>query len=702
MKMTGKTSIRKKLMLMLLLTSTSALLLSTIGFAVNDWLSLRGAMFERLRAQAQIIGNNSIAALAFSDPESATNTLKSLKNEADIVTAALFNQEGQLFAYYRRDADTITPQLSAQESGVIDGDFFVVAPIVLDGNRIGDIMVISDLSHWKHRQLFHLAIGLGVFLLSLLVTLLLSNRLQRLVSEPILKLTSTVRHISEIQDYDLRADKLSSDEIGGLVDDFNEMLRQIQLRDRELQQARDQLEEKVQARTLELTELAQQLEHQAYHDTLTGLANRITFDDHLRLAIDQAKRHVHRIAVMFLDLDRFKMINDTLGHAIGDKLLIQISQRLANRLRGCDTLARLGGDEFAILLTQTRYDIDAAEVARQLTAAIAEPVLIDGYSLHVTTSIGISLFPEDGEHAETIIKNADTAMYRSKDRGGNQYTFFSAEMNSRACRRLDLETKLRQAIEKDALSIHYQPRYDTETQAIVGVEALARWDDPEEGLISPAEFIPLAEECGLIAAIDEWVLEHACLEMLDSCSAPNSTIRLAVNLSPAQFIRKDLFDVIAAILKRTGFPGDRLELEITESLFGPGSIDACTVLEQLRELDIELSIDDFGTAYSSLSRLKQLPLHTLKIDQSFIRDLGKDPDDEILVRTIITMAHNLNLKVVAEGVENETQYNYVKQYGCDTVQGFLFGKPVPYRQLFQQPSSLVENHENRASMNRES
>lgn len=676
-----KNSIRKKLMLMLLLTSSSALLLSAIGFTVNDWLSMRNAVYQRLQAQAGIIGNNSLAALAFGDVDSAVNTLESLKDEADIVAAVLYSKDGSVFACYKRDPHGSLPGLPDRRHGTVDGNFFVTSPISLDGKRIGNILVISDLSYWKQHQVFHLIIALGVFVLSWLTALLLSSRLQRLVSEPILKLAKTARQVSEAQDYSLRAEKLSSDEIGTLVDDFNGMLRQIQLRDGELQKARDELEERIQARTLELTELTQQLEHQAYHDILTGLANRITFDDHLKLAIDQAKRHGQRLAIMFLDLDRFKTINDTLGHAVGDQLLVQVSRRLADCLRDSDTLARLGGDEFAVLLTQTRHATDAAEVASKFTAVLAEPVQVEGYSLHVTTSIGISLFPEDGDSAEIIVKNADTAMYRSKDRGRNQFTFFSADMNARAVRRLDLENKLRQAIAKGAFGIHYQPRRDALSLAIVGVEALVRWNDPEEGPIAPSEFIPLAEECGLIAAIDEWVLEHACREMLSWCGDRAGEFRLAVNLSPAQFIRDDLFDVIAGILTRTGFPGEKLELEITESLFGPGSVDACRVLERLRALGIELSIDDFGTAYSSLSRLKQLPLNTLKVDQSFVRDLGQDVNDETLVRTIIAMAHNLNLKVVAEGVETDVQFNYVKQYGCDTVQGYLFGKPMPYERL---------------------
>lgn len=683
MKMTGKPSIRKKLMRLLLLTSSYALLLSVFGFAVNDLLSLRHAMFDRLRTQADIIGFNTAAALTFSDPEAALDTLSSLKNDADIVGAALFSYQGRLFAHYQRETENVPPQVPEQDSGIVNGNLFVVSPIVFGGERIGSIMLISDLRSWKHRQLRELAIGAGVFSLSLFVAMLLSSRLQRLVSEPILKLAGAARRVSESQDYSLRAEKLSSDEIGALVDDFNGMLRQIQLRDIELQKARNELEEKVRVRTQELTELTRQLEHQAYHDTLTGLSNRVTFDDHLRLATAQAKRDGRRIAVMFLDLDRFKVINDTLGHAVGDKLLVQVAQRLKACLRSSDTLARLGGDEFAVLLPQAREGTGAADVAMKITAAIAEPIPVDGYSLHVTASIGISLFPEDGSRAETIVKNADTAMYRSKDRGGNQFTFFSADMNARAERRLALETKLHQALREGALNIHYQPRCDTLSLEVVGFEALVRWNDPEEGPIAPAEFIPLAEECGLIASIDEWVLETACREMLPWCVGADRDIRLAVNLSPAQFIREDLHLVISEILQRTGFPGTKLELEITESLFGPGNANACKVLELVRELGIEVSIDDFGTAYSSLSRLKQLPLHTLKIDQSFVRDLGQDPDDETLVRTIIAMAHNLNLKVVAEGVETKLQYEYVKHYGCDTVQGFLFGHPVPCDRIAQ-------------------
>ncbi len=670
-------SIRKTLMLVLLLTSSSALVLATLGFAINDRYSLRAEMIARLHSQAGIIGNNSIAALVFGDAESAEATLASLRGEAYIVSATLFNRTGKPFATYRRDGESTPPKtLPASDSGAIDNALFVMQPVLLDHQPVGNIVIVSRPDYWQSSQRNQLFTLLGLFVLSLCLSAVVSARLQRVVTKPILKLAATARQITLSRDYSLRAKKLSKDEIGHLVEDFNGMLEQIQLRDSELQRSRELLEQKVEERTQELTELTRELEHQAYHDMLTGLANRITFDNHLSMAISDAQRSNRRVATLFLDLDRFKVINDTLGHPIGDKLLIEIARRLSLCLRKSDTLARLGGDEFAVLLLHSNPRA-AEEVAHKIIASINEPIIIDGYNLHMSTSIGISLYPDDGATAAEILKNSDTAMYRSKDSGRNRYTFFTQEMNTRATRRLNLENKLRAAIRHNRLSVYYQPKRDAETLRLVGVEALVRWFDPEEDAISPSEFIPLANECGLVSAIDEWVMETACREVLSWFRGATPDISLSVNLSPANFIRKDLSQVIANILAKTGFNSQRLELEITEDLFGPNTEDSCSVLKDIQQLGVEISIDDFGIAYSSLSRLKQLPLHTLKIDQSFIRDLGQDPDDEIIVKTIINMAHSMNLKVVAEGVETPAQLDFVKRNGCDTVQGYLLGRPAP-------------------------
>jgi diguanylate cyclase (GGDEF)-like protein len=683
MRVKTKFSIRKKLMLVLMLTSISVLLLSSIGFLLNDWYSLRSAAFERLRAQAGIVGNSTLSAMVFSDNLAANRTLSILDNEADIQAAGLFDKEGRLFAHYERTPGTLLDHIPDADSGDVNGFVYVVSPITFEGEDIGNILLIADLSVWQSSQTNNLITAGVVFALSLLVALLLSTRLQKLFSEPLLKLASTARRISQEQDYSLRAEKSSKDEIGRLVDDFNDMLEQIQSRDKELYLINEQLEEKVEHRTQELTELTKQLEHQVYHDALTGLANRITLDNNLRFVIEQKQRHDGQLAVLFLDLDRFKIINDTLGHAAGDELLKEVANRFKECVRKSDTLARLGGDEFAVLLFEMDHTNTALAVAKKLADAIAKPLHIMGHELSLSTSIGISIYPDDGEDAESLIKNADTAMYRSKDQGRNQVTFFSPEMNARTERRLALENRLREAIRENYLTVFYQPRLNAQTLEIDGVEALLRWFDPVEGEISPEEFIPVAEDCGLIAALDEWVLEKACRDLLQAYDGAEPDITLAVNFSPAHFIRTDIDEAIVSVLSKTKFPNHLLELEITESLFGPGNANVYNTFDKLKSRNIKIAVDDFGTAYSSLSRLKHLPLHTLKIDKSFIRDIGKDVDDEIITQTIISMAKSLNLCVVAEGVENKHQYEFVKEHECDSVQGFLFGEPMPIEELRQ-------------------
>lgn len=681
MKVLRGSSLRRSLMLVLMLSSGIALALTSLGFAINDWFTLRGSTYEHLQALAGIVGNNTAAALTFNDPDSAAETLNSLRSESGIVAGLLFDSNRQLFAEYQVLPDAIKASLPDQTSGVMNGHMFVTRPVQLGEQTIGHILLAYDWDFWLERQRFHFLIVASLFLLSLLVVYVISNRLYVKLTAPLLQLADMAKRITRSQDYSLRAEKLSRDEIGDLVDDFNGMLKQIELRENELQHARLALEEKVAERTSELFELTRQLEHQAYHDALTGLANRVTFDDRLRQAISHCERHGSRVAVLFLDLDRFKVINDTLGHLVGDQLLVQVAERLKHMLRDSDTLARLGGDEFAVLLMQPEADKDASEVASKLVATINHPFQVSGHSLHITTSIGISIYPEDGDNAETILKNADAAMYRSKDSGKNQFTFFAAEMNTRIVRRLMLENKLRNAISEQLLGVYYQPRHDARTLEIIGVEALVRWFDDEEGEISPTEFIPMAEECGLTTVIDQWVMQRACSDLSACFAGKKPPVTLSVNYSVAHFIRKDPETIISDVLDATGFPADRLELEITENLFGPESATAPDQLRAIGRLGVEIAIDDFGKAYSSLSRLKQLPLHTLKIDRSFIADLGRDPDDETLVRTIINLAHSLGLHVVAEGVETVEQYEFVRDYGCDAIQGFLFGKPMPIGEL---------------------
>lgn len=680
MKLLGRRSLRQSLQALLLIVTGSALFVAVMGSAVNEWFSSRAAVFQQLQTEADIIGSNSIGAISFFDDQAAARTLATLATDTNVVAAALFLPDGSLFASYQKVDGILLQQLPDNEKGTLAGHWFVKQPIEFDGEQLGSILLLADNSDWLQQQYFRVFVVTLVFAISLGLAMLLSSRLQRALTNPIFRLTETTRKITRSRDYSLRAERLSRDEVGSLVDDFNEMLNQIQIRDKELRDAQEHLEEKVQERTRELADLAHRYEHQAYHDSLTGLANRITFDHRLTDGISHIKRFGGSLSVLFLDLDRFKMINDTLGHDIGDKLLQEVARRLKSCLREDDTLARLGGDEFAVLLLDTSPQ-GTGDVAAKVIDAVCQPMQLDGHALVMTTSVGVSLYPDDGDDAGTILKNADMAMYRSKDQGRNQLTFFSSDMNSRVERRLVLENKLRDAIENDRFYLCYQPKWDVQSLALVGVEALIRWNDPQEGTIAPGEFIAIAEECGLIENIDRWVLQRACRELLELFDGRDINVQLSVNFSPLHFSRNRICDEIDAVLKQTGFPNHCLELEITESLIGPGVQNVMEQLRDIRKLGVEISIDDFGTGYSSLSRLKQLPLNTLKIDRSFVNDLSEDEDSKNLVKTIITLAHNLNLKVVAEGVETELQQEFIKNHDCDVVQGYLFGRPMVKSEL---------------------
>lgn len=680
MKLVNHHRIREKITSLLILTSFTVLFIATAGFSISDWVRSKQEVSTQLKSQATLIGNNSIAAIAFGDQQSAMDTLSSLRGEENIQGAYLYTKDKELLASFQRANNQPLPEWPVTDQGYINELMYVIHEIQWDSESIGFIVLQSKLDQWKKQQFERLQIVLLLFLFAMLVAVMIANKAQKVITAPILKLANTVRNITRTRDYKLRTELESNDEIGVLASDFNDMLEEIQKRDYELESAREELEEKVKERTSELLQLAKELEHLAFHDSLTGLANRAELDERLQSAINQAQREKQQLAVLFMDLDRFKGINDTLGHQVGDKLLIEVGKRLQSGLRKSDVLARLGGDEFAVLIHNSNPD-QAAEVADKLIESINTPYDVEQYNLQVTTSIGISMYPDDGRSASAILKSADTAMYNSKEAGRNQFSFYAKKMNDRAERRLFLERHLRQAVRDKCFDIAYQPKWNITADKVVGLEALVRWNLEGEGAISPAEFIPIAEDCGLISEIDSWVMQTACNGILECYGGKKPDVRLSVNLSPVHFMRFDVSQQIKELIKTTGFPPDCLELEITETVISSEIDEVYKQLSIIRAMGIEISIDDFGIAYSSLSRLKQLPLNTLKIDRSFIQDIGKDEDDEVIVRTIIDMAHNLNLKVVAEGVETEEQYNYVRKYNCDCVQGFLFSRPMPISEL---------------------
>lgn len=432
-----------------------------------------------------------------------------------------------------------------------------------------------------------------------------------------------------------------------------------------------------------------QIKQLAYYDTLTNLPNRTNFKEQVAIAIKEAIKNNTVGAVMFMDLDEFKRINDTLGHNVGDELLIQVSNRLTQQMRTNDSIispkmsskdnlvTRLGGDEFTVLLTQINTNKSIANVAERLQKSISLPFILNNHEVCVTSSIGIALFPQDGKQLEEILKHADTAMYHAKEKGKNNFQFYSREMGLIADKRLMLEQKLRHAIEKNELVLHYQPQVDTHTRKIIAAEALIRWHQTELGMIMPDEFIPLAEETGLIKSIGEWVLKESCRQNKEWQSKGLKSIPIAVNVSTIQFNQKDLLNQINNALQQSKLDSQYLELEITESLMMKNIDNAIKLIKQIAKLGINVSIDDFGTGYSSLSYLKKFPLKSLKIDKSFIADISKDEDGEMITKAIILMAQSLRLKVVAEGVEEMSQLEFLKQQDCDFCQGYYFSKPLP-------------------------
>jgi PAS domain S-box-containing protein len=433
----------------------------------------------------------------------------------------------------------------------------------------------------------------------------------------------------------------------------------------------------------------------AYYDSLTGLPNRLLFRDRLGHATANAQRHKRKLAVMFLDLDHFKRINDTLGHNLGDLLLQKMGDRIVTCVRSSDTIARIGaeeskptvarmgGDEFIILLTDLNNIQHASLVAQRVLTALSQPFMVGAHEIYTTASIGITIYPLDSEDPDTLLKYADTAMYQAKDKGRNDFQFYTESMNAVAVERFTVENQLRKALARNEFRLYYQAQMDLQSRKVVGAEALVRWMHPEKGLVAPMSFIPLAEETGLIVPIGEWILHAACAQNRIWQGSGVAPMRVTVNISSVQFRQKNFVENVVKTLTDAGLDPQQLELELTESIIMENAEATIATLHALKEKGIRLSIDDFGTGYSSLSYLKRFPIDTLKIDQSFVKDLGSDPNSAAIVKSIVVLAHNLNLKVIAEGVETEQQMTFLQKCACDQMQGFLFHIPGPAETLTQ-------------------
>jgi diguanylate cyclase (GGDEF)-like protein len=466
-------------------------------------------------------------------------------------------------------------------------------------------------------------------------------------------------------------------------DEARLLLEQVQERSRELLKTKEALEKEV----IERKHAEGRLTYLALHDELTNLPNRTLLVDRLDQALARVRWRKKLIAVLSFDLDHFNQINDTMGHSVGNQVLKAVSERFQTCVRPGDTIARLGGDEFVMVLADVARAEDVSSIAQKIATAMSRPFTIENRELFITTSIGISLSPSDGNDGQTLLRAADMAMIRAKEQGRNNYQYYHPALNSYAHERFSLETGLRQALARDEFLLHYQPQVDLASGQITGVEALLRWQHPDRGLVSPAKFIPLAEETGLIIPIGEWVLRTACAQGRKWLDSGYEDFRITVNLSGRQFQQNDLTKMIKAILKESGLDHRCLELELTESVM-QNSETTVAVLRELNDMGIDISIDDFGTGYSSLSYLKRFPIRTLKIDQSFVRNITDNSDDPTIIRTIVNLAHSLHLKAIAEGVETREQLEFLRSVQCDGMQGYLMSPPLPAEELTQ---LLVKN-----------
>ncbi|MBI5196613.1 MAG: EAL domain-containing protein [Nitrospirae bacterium] len=684
--------LKQQLISISLLTTVVALLLTGLVLIAGEIVSFRSSLVENITAQAKIIGNNSTAALTFNDQNAAEETLSALKSVPDIDFALIYAKDGSVFAKYKRKdvkKDYSPPEI--REDGYDFGveHLTLFQSIVLDNEVIGTVYIRCDLNELYKRISWNIGVVLVLLALSIFVAFLLMSKLLQSITKPMMSMVQLMKTISTTKNYTLRSSIERQDEIGVLSGGFNEMLEQIQSRDMEIKRSYEQLLQEFTVRK----QAEDTIKYMAYYDSLTGLPNRSLFNDRLSQVILQAQRNNQKLAVIFLDLDRFKNINDTLGHPTGDLLLKAVADRLSKSLRQSDTIShdvideftisRHGGDEFTILLPGVNHVRDAARVAQKVLDILTEKFSVGIHELFISASAGISMYPADGDNAETLVKNADIAMYTAKEHGRNNYQFFTSAMNASVFERLTVENSLRKAIKKDEFILHYQPRVDIKTGRITGMEALVRWQHPEFGLVPPAQFIPIAEETGLIIPIGEQILWKTCRQNKIWQDAGLPHLRVGVNLSARQFQQQNLVEMISLALNNTGLSSAWLEIEITESTIMKDVSRTVRVLNKIHDMGVQIAIDDFGTGYSSLSYLKAFPIDMLKIDRAFLMGVTINPNDAAIVNAIIAMAHILKLKVIAEGVETEEQLNFLRSGQCDDMQGYFFSRPLPPEELEQ-------------------
>ena len=656
-----------------LVTSGGVMFLSTLFLIGIQLYFFTAALIRQTQSQATMVGENLTAAMAFADADAAGDILSALRLAPDVQSAVAYDAKGKAFVSFTRDSDTPPAARDPRaRDTVLDYRGIKVTRRIQVGNRqLGTLVVQSSVTSVYQQLALYLALALPVMLALLSLSYFALSRLQRFFTAPILALSAVSEQISRQGDYSLRAEVPAAADIGLLAHTFNGMLDRIQKRERELE-----------AEINERKRIEVKLDRLAHYDPVTQLNNRHFFNERLEAVLARARKFDERTILMFIDLDNFKTVNDTLGHDIGDELLRLVSRRLSETLRFGDVLSRIGGDEFGIILENVGHTSVASIIAEKCLAKLADPIHIHGHDIHIGASIGISVYPDDASDMHALLKYADTAMYYAKNGGKNAWRMFTPSMRDDAHKRFKLDNNLRRALERNEFVLHYQPQVDLQSGEIVGVEALIRWIHPQLGMVSPSDFIPVAEETGVIVPIGEWVLREACRD-LKRWHEQGYPLRVAVNLSGRQLKEGALVVTVLATLREVGVEPNWLELELTESMLMDASTDIVDRLHALTDAGIQLAIDDFGTGYSSMSYLKTFPVRALKVDRSFVRGLPQNPEDAAITRAIIAMARSLKMEIVAEGIETQEQSDFLRANGCDKSQGYLYGRPCPAAQIGQ-------------------
>ena len=659
-----KLTIAKKLRFMAISVSVIAVFLSMTSVLIYQYYNEKNILQSQAETFSKILADNIAPAILFKDMDNISETLTSLKHQENITQVYVLDRQWKVIQSYTKNGvalknEEIILSLKSKQFLWKDNELFTIVPISVDKEGVGSLIVVSSLNEYYTKLLKELWLILLIVILAIWLTLKFSDSLNSAILSPISNMNENINDILKTQNLTNHVIVSSNDEIGNLGKNFNLMIN-------DLHDMHNQL--------IDQKEIA---EYKAHHDGLTLLPNRRSFTERLNQVISRAKRNKEYFAIFFMDLDHFKQVNDSMGHDAGDEVLKIFAERIKHSLRVEDTVARMGGDEFTVILENLNSVQSPTIVAEKILKIMEEPLTVNGQQLYLTTSIGITIYPDDGQDTLTLIKNADAAMYKAKNDGRNKYQFYDVEMTDMAYARVTMETQLREAIKQEDFVVYYQPQVNIVTNELIGMEALIRWNHPRKGLLSPDYFLPLAKETGLIVTIDRWVMKTAMQQMKQWHNEGLATGYLSLNLSVGHLMRKDFMFQFKELLEQSGCEEKHIQIEITEDEVMKDPEYAISVLQQINDMGISLSIDDFGTGYSSLSYLKRLPIDTIKIDRSFINDIPLDEEDVAITKAIIALSESLNLKVIAEGVENNEQKDFLLQNGCHNIQGYLYAMPMP-------------------------